>query len=112
LKSLPLACEGNGACEQAIKAIQVAYVFSVMVGWPLIVVPPVKISEKWLFAKERRSGQKWAKNAWRSFLVVLCFVISVRSAPAGARDQIGGQHVFVDELDRAHDPRIEKSRAG
>ena len=70
LKSLPVACNGNPICAKFVAILQYAYCAAVFIGWPLMLVPPVRITEKWLFGKERRSGKKWLKNAWRAFIVI------------------------------------------
>jgi len=45
LKTLPRACDGNQLCRSFVSALQVAYCAAVFVGWPLILVPPVRITE-------------------------------------------------------------------
>jgi len=84
IKSLPDACNGNSFCKTFVSALQVSYCMAVLAGWPLIMVPPIKITEKWLFGKERRSGKKWWKNGWRIVLCVICLGISVAT-----RSQLG-----------------------
>eukprot|EP00656_Telonema_subtile_P012969 TRINITY_DN16567_c0_g2_i2.p1 TRINITY_DN16567_c0_g2~~TRINITY_DN16567_c0_g2_i2.p1 ORF type:complete len:591 (-),score=120.56 TRINITY_DN16567_c0_g2_i2:177-1949(-) len=77
LKSLPLVCDGNPGCQHFVTGLQISYCFAVFVGFPLILLPPIKITEKWLFKRERRSGQKWKKNAWRSALAMMCLGLSL-----------------------------------
>jgi len=77
IKSLPQACNGSSFCKSFVTALQISYCLAVLAGFPLIMVPPIKITEKWLFGKERRSGKKWWKNGWRFILLAGCLAISV-----------------------------------
>ena len=45
--------------------------------FPLMMFPAAKIPERFIFKSERRSGQKWAKNAHRAGLVLVCLGISL-----------------------------------
>ena len=53
LKSLSKTCGSSEACKWYVHVLNLGYVLAVMVSWPLIIVPPVRITEKWFFAKER-----------------------------------------------------------
>jgi len=58
------------------------YCVAALGSFPLLMYPPIKITEKMIFRDEHnqpmesRSGYKWSKNAWRTFLVIACFFIA------------------------------------
>jgi len=66
----------------------ILYVFVAVFSYPMLMVPPIKISERILFLDdkgkplERKSGKKCMKNAWRVVLVLLCAGIAASTISA------------------------------
>lgn len=60
----------------AVQAVQIAWIVSVYLTFPLQMLPAARILEG-SFAAESRSGRKAAKNVLRSGLVLLCMLVSI-----------------------------------
>ena len=72
----------------AIKAELGLYCVAVLCTFPLMMYPPIKITERKLFRDEdgvpmeSRSGRKWSKNVWRTVLVGICLGIAASTTKA------------------------------
>jgi len=76
------------AWHSVVTAELVLYCLIGVCTFPILMVPPIKITERRMFqdAKgvplERKSGFKWQKNLFRLFAVLVCAVISVLTTSA------------------------------
>ena len=59
------------------KTTQWAYLFVAVITVPMCTFPAIRIWERWLFDKQRRSGRKWTKNLLRTLACVFCLLVGV-----------------------------------
>eukprot|EP00946_MAST-07B_sp_MAST-7B-sp1_P004876 g4876.t1 len=59
------------------RATQIAYLFVAVFTVPMCLFPAIRIWERWVFKKQRRSGKKWQKNFLRAAAAVGCLFVGV-----------------------------------
>ncbi|KPI43411.1 Vacuolar amino acid transporter 3 [Cyphellophora attinorum] len=69
--------------SRLVNAVQFVYAMAVLVGTPVQLFPAVRILEAKLFGNlsgKNSTWGKWKKNAFRTFLVLLCIAVSIGGA--------------------------------
>lgn len=75
------------AWHTVVRGELVLYCLIAICTYPIVMVPPIKITERMLFRNtegplERKSGYKWTKNCWRTFLVFTCGAFAAATSSA------------------------------